>query len=389
MRRGESLSIRTGAARGWVLERPAGEPILTVARARPRAPWNSVPSPPQHPVSSLLQAFIEVLASLAPFLLLGFTVAGLLHAFVPPRIMARALGGTGLRGIVAGAAIGIPLPLCSCGVVPVAVELRKRGASRGATASFLVATPETGVDSIATSVAVLHPLMVVFRPVAALITAIASGVAVERLSTPPQTAADSADGCCEHGEEDITGDARGIRGGLRYAFDDLFAEVAVYLLPAILITAALTVWLDVPTAVTAAIGSPFVQMLVLLGLGIPVYVCATAATPIAAALIVAGFSPGAALVFLLAGPATNLMTISAVVNMLGRRAAVVYCATIAITSLAFGALLDAIYAAWGIAPAARAGHQHEHIGILHWTSAAIVGGLVAWHLAVRLRRARR
>lgn len=332
--------------------------------------------------------FAEVLAQLAPFLLLGFVAAGLLHAFVPARWLMRAVGGSGAGPILRAALIGIPLPLCSCGVVPVAVELRRRGAGRGATTSFLVSTPETGVDSISTSFAVLHPLMVVFRPLAALFTAVITGLAVERLTNSPEPPAAEQDAHCCHSsaEDEIDAGAKGLLGGMRYAFVDLFGEVGMYLMPAVLVTALLTVFIDVPSVVTEAVPSPFMQMLIILVAGIPVYVCAAAATPVAAALMLAGFSPGAALVFLLAGPATNLVTISAAVQTLGRAGAAVYVVTIAAVSLAFGALLDLLYAQLDIAPTASTGHFHEHLGWLQWTCAAIITAMVAWHVVRKLRR---
>ena len=143
--------------------------------------------------------------------------------------------------MVRAAMVGIPLPLCSCSVIPVAVELRNRGASRGATTAFLVSTPETGVDSIATSVAVLHPLMVIFRPLAAMLTAVLAGLAVERYSQGPVVAGDAEGDCCHDGSGEVEAtDARGFWEGMKYAYGDLFAAISVYLIPAILITALLT-----------------------------------------------------------------------------------------------------------------------------------------------------
>ena len=135
-------------------------------------------------VSEVLDSFIRVLAQLAPFLLIGFFAAGMLHVYLPSGLLARILGRPGFGSTVKAALLGVPLPLCSCAVIPVAVELRNSGASRGATASFLVATPETGVDSVAASMAVMHPLIVVFRPIVALVTAVTVGIAVERFSRP-------------------------------------------------------------------------------------------------------------------------------------------------------------------------------------------------------------
>lgn len=334
-------------------------------------------------VTTLVQGFALVLAQIAPFLLLGFFVAGMLHAFVPRSLLARAMGGTGPGPIIRAALVGIPLPLCSCSVIPVAVEIKKRGAGRGATTAFLVSTPETGVDSISTSVAVLHPLMVIFRPIAAMLTAVVAGLAVERFSEEPPDEEGEKGGCCHHAA-DTEESARGLWGGMRYAFVDLFAEISVYLVPAILITAVLTA--VVPLEFADSIGPSWLQMLILLVAGIPIYVCATAATPIAAALVLAGFSPGAALVFLLAGPATNLVTITTVAKTLGRRGAWIYVLCVASVSLVCGVALDLLFSILEIEPGAAAISTHEHVGLLAWVSSILLVGLIVWHLALRIRK---
>ncbi len=193
-------------------------------------------------MTELLRNFAQVLAQLAPYLLVGFTVAGLLHAYLPVGLLARHLGKPGFASVAKAALFGVPLPLCSCGVVPVAIELRKSGASRGATAAFLVATPETGVDSIAASVAVLHPLLVVFRPLAALLTAIVTGVTIERFApaaTDPDPPADAPPSCCSTTAPPPPQENR-LLSGLRYGYVDLFGDIARYLLPATLITAAMS-----------------------------------------------------------------------------------------------------------------------------------------------------
>ncbi|MEE2886855.1 MAG: permease, partial [Planctomycetota bacterium] len=283
--------------------------------------------------------------------------------------------------------LGIPLPLCSCSVIPVAVELRRQGAGRGATAAFMVSTPETGVDSISSSVAVLHPLLVIFRPLAAMATAVATGLAIERFAPADPETGSSAVDCCDHDASDqVDGQSRGLLGGLRYAFDDLLGEIAPYLVPALLITAALGVFLE-PSALSEFGVTPWLQRLVVLLAGIPVYVCATSATPVAAAMILAGISPGAALVFLLAGPATNLVTISAVRQNLGGKAAMWYILVVATLSYAFGTLLDYIWTTpdFRASPAAQL-HGHQDLSVVHWAASVFLGALMLWHIGRKLRR---
>ena len=213
-----------------------------------------------------------------------------------------------------------------------------------------------------------------------------AGLAVERYAERPAAAGDSASDCCHDAPNQVEAiSARGLWGGMKYAFGDLFAAISVYLLPAILVTAALTTIVPLDD-LAGSIGPSWLQMLILLFAGIPVYVCATAATPIAAGLILAGFSPGAALVFLLTGPATNLVTITTVGKTLGKRGAWIYLLSVALVSLSFGLILDLSFGLLGIEPEAAAIATHEHVGILSWISAAIVTGLIVWHLARRLLR---
>lgn len=327
------------------------------------------------------------LANMAPYLLLGIVVAGLLHALVPRTLLSRAMGGEGFGPVSRASLLGIPLPLCSCSVIPVAIELRRQGAGRGATAAFMVSTPETGVDSIMSSVAVLHPLLVVFRPIAAMVTAVATGLAIERFA-PAEAAVDSAAGagCSHHAVSELTGESRGLVGGLRYAFDDLLGEITPYLVPALLITAALGVFLE-PAGLSELGVAPWLQRLIVLIAGIPVYVCATSATPVAAAMILAGLSPGAALVFLLAGPATNLVTISAVKQNLGGRAALWYVLVVAVLSYAFGALIDGIWTMPDFQSEAAAHlHDHQHLSMVHWATSIFLGVLMVCHLGRKLQR---
>ncbi len=332
-----------------------------------------------------LEEFLTTMALVAPFLLLGFLIAGLLHAYVPRSLLVRAMGGAGIGPITRASLMGIPLPLCSCSVIPVATELRRMGAGRGATAAFMVSTPETGVDSISTSVAVLNPVLVIARPVAAIVTSVLAGLAVERFSTDPAEPTDAGvDSCCTHdAASKTTGAGRGLLGGVRYAFGELLGEIAPYLLPALILTALLSMWID-PQAIQEIDVAPWMQRLILLITGIPIYVCATSATPVAAALMVAGISPGAALVFLLAGPATNIVTISAVKNTLGRGSSLVYVVTVGLVSYGFGTLLDVFWVDLaGSTPSAHL--DHDHLMWLHWFSASVLGALMLWHIARKLR----
>lgn len=336
----------------------------------------------------------HILALSAPYMLLGFIGAGLLKAFIPDDFIARHLGSQGRSSLIKAALLGAPIPLCSCGVLPAAAGIRKQGASKGATTAFLISTPETGVDSIAVTWALLDPIMAILRPVSAIITALITGQLVrvfdpEPATTtttmhPPTVTDTDAESCC-HCNSNIAEQPASIiarlRSGLSFAFSDLFADIAGWFFIGILLSGVIslyvsTAWMD------AWLGNPLVAMLAMLLIATPLYVCATASTPIAAALILKGLNPGAALVFLLAGPATNAAAITVISRILGKRATVVYLGGIIACSFVFGASVDAIYAladiptSWHI----RASTPHDS-----WLGSACAIALIILFIGTRLR----
>ena len=302
------------------------------------------------------------LLDLAPFLLLGFLLSGAVHGLIPRVGIRKAFGKPGLGSVTRASLFGIPLPLCSCGVVPAAFSLRDQGASRGATIAFLITTPETGVDSVLVSAALLDPLLMVFRPVAALITGIAAGFAEDSFDRPVEEAegrgAEACGLCHDEGVPFGTPHhhrlGERLRTSFRYAFRDLFDDIVGWVLLGVLISAVITTALP-EDLFRGALGSETAQFLSVLVIGMPLYICASASTPIAASLILAGMSPGAALVLLLVGPATNAATILLVLRKLGRRAAGIYIGSIAGVSLALGLLLNRLYPAFGLDPKAQIG----------------------------------
>jgi len=314
-------------------------------------------------LTGLLSEFWTLLADMAPYLLLGFLVAGLLYVWISPRMVERHLGGKGLLPILKAALFGIPLPLCSCGVIPVSASLRKQGASRGATTAFLLSTPETGVDSIFVTFSLLGIVFAIFKPVAALFTGLVGGWLVTLLAEDePAVAREDLkcnDRCCAGEEDDAcgpdgAGEPRGgkLRRALIYGFITLPRDIGPSLLVGLLIAGVITV--AVPADFFAGVlSNRFAQMLVMMLFGIPIYVCATASVPVAAALMAKGVSPGAALVFLMTGPATNAATVAMVWNLMGRRTAVIYLATIALCALASGLVLDSLFTIPEVAAAAE------------------------------------
>src|SRR5262245_22553218 len=245
----------------------------------------------------------RLFAEAAPYLLGGLLLSGLLAALLPRARVERWLGGAGFRPVARAALLGIPRPLCSCGVVPAAISLRRHGASRGATVSFLVSTPETGVDSIAISFALLGPFLAIARPVAAFVSAIVAGLAVgaggeERGAADATTVSIDA----------VAGVPGRARRGLVHAIDEILGEIGPWLLGGVLFAGLLSISLP-DDFFTRVPGGAITSMLLMLAVGVPLYICASASTPVAASLIAKGLAPGAALVFLLVGPATNIATI--------------------------------------------------------------------------------
>lgn len=312
----------------------------------------------------------DLLKDAAPWMLGGFFLAGIIRGFVPTARIARLFGRSSWVSVVKAAAVGIPLPLCSCGVIPVAAALRKAGASKGAVASFVIATPETGVDSIFATYALLDLPMLIARPAAAFATAAVAGIAENTLAgkdapelKPPlescacgcgterAASGKAANGC----GDDAPGGSLWPRlgWGLRYAFGEMFEDMALYLLGGFLVAGVLAAFVP-PSLIAERLSSPFYQIIALVLMGTPVYVCATAATPIAAVLIAKGLSPGAALAFLLAGPATNASSLAVLSKYLGGRALVIYLISIVVMSMVAGLILNAGYDALGLAPRVKA-----------------------------------
>lgn len=276
---------------------------------------------------------------MAPYLLFGFAAAGLLAAWVSPRWLERHLGGSGPGPVIKATLFGIPLPLCSCGVVPIAFSLRRHGATRGATASFLLSTPQTGVDSILATYAMFGPLFAIYRPLVALATGLLGGGLVEALGERDSVRS-PAEAPAAGGEKESPkkGWAR-LREAVRYGLVSLPGDIALPLVIGLVISGLLAVL--VPEDLIARhLGRGILPMLLLMAAGVPLYVCATASVPVAASFLALGASPGAALAFLVVGPATNAATIAVVWRVLGRRTAALYLAAVVGIALGAGLLLD-------------------------------------------------
>ena len=329
---------------------------------------------------TFLSSLWAIVLDMAPYLLLGFFIAGLLYAFVPQTLIAKHMARPGFRSVLNATLLGIPLPLCSCGVIPTTVGLRRAGVSRGACTSFLISTPQTGVDSILATYSVLGLPFAIVRPIAALVTGIFGGLATDRLmglpsndpSRPPHRGGDNhaeggvdesnegvvecGCGCHSHDDNHSHNHAHnhshsanesspcgGVRGGLKkalgYAFGELLEDVGKWLAVGLLIAAIITV--AVPDNFFDALKDyPFVNMLIVLAIAIPMYVCATGSIPIALSLMMKGLTPGAALVLLMAGPAINSASMLVINKAFGKKQMTIYITSIVIGAILFGLGID-------------------------------------------------
>jgi uncharacterized membrane protein YraQ (UPF0718 family) len=332
----------------------------------------------------------ELLRESSVFILFGLLVAGLLKMFLSTQYVARHLGEGRFSSVFKAALFGIPIPLCSCGVLPAAASLKKQGANNGATTAFLISTPESGVDSISITYALIDPIMTVARPLVAFVTAMTAGV-LENLIDPPgltkgrnENGACPVDNCCS-GEDCEPEDhashhtfAEKFRAGIRYAGVDLWGDLAGWFVAGLLLAGVISAL--IPDALIGSyLGGGLFSMLLMLVVGVPLYICATASTPIAAAMILKGVSPGAALVFLLVGPATNMASLSVLLGFLGKRATAIYLAAISIVSVVSGLLLDVFYHQADVDPRAVVGQAAEIVPI----SVQIIGALFLAVLSVK------
>ncbi len=328
-------------------------------------------------MQTFLQSAWLTTVELAPWLLLGAFVAGVLHVLLPRDFVRRQL--TGRWSVPKAVALGVPLPLCSCGVIPVAISLREQRASRGATVGFLISTPQTGVDSILVSAAMLGWPFAIFKVLAALVTGIVGGLITDAMEPKSNELPTIRPGVAGHAGR------RTLRQAVRDLVDhalEIMHSIWGWLVVGVLLSAAISTLVP-QTALTglAAYGG-LAAMSFALAVSLPLYVCATASVPIAAALVAGGLPTGAALVFLMAGPATNVATIGSIRKTIGGRALVVYLATIIVGSMVAGLLFDQV-----LAPAAGDSHVHEH-PVTWWgvASAVVLMALVGWFAVSDLGR---
>lgn len=312
-------------------------------------------------LTDIAVGFLDTFADMAPYLLFGFLAAGLISVFISPKTVERHLGGRKIWSSVKAALFGVPLPLCSCSVIPVSASLKKHGAGNGATTSFLLSTPQTGVDSILVTLSLLGPVWAIYRPLAALLSGIFGGILVsmfvretEYSTSDSVESSGRAEDTCSTGDAgcaseacslDASKSSAGLSGKVRnvffYGFVTLPADIGRALLVGLFIAALITA--VAPDDFFAAhLGPGILAILIMMAAGIPIYVCATASVPIAAALIMKGVPAGAVWAFLVTGPATNAATLATIWKVMGIRTTLIYLGTVVLTAIGGGLLLDSV-----------------------------------------------
>ena len=313
-------------------------------------------------ISDFGSELLFLVSEMAPYLLLGFFFAGLLKAFFPVDRISKYLGRNKFGSAVNAAILGVPMPLCSCGVIPTGISFFRNGATKGATTSFLISTPQTGVDSILATYSLLGLPLAIIRPLVAFLTGILGGGLSHTLDKEQWSET----------KKSITEEKDSIKnlklaGRLKivmtYGFGELVEDIFKWLVIGLMAAALLSVLIP-DSFFTSFIGNPWLEMTMVLLASIPLYVCATGSIPIAAVFLLKGLSPGAALVFLMAGPATNVATMTVIGNSMGRKALLIYLFSIIGGALFFGALVNEFLpASWFTGFSVM---DHEHGFLPEW-----------------------
>ena len=289
--------------------------------------------------SKFLSELYYLVGEMAPYLLLGFLFAGLLKVFFPVDGITKYMGRKKFGSVVNAAILGVPMPLCSCGVIPAGVAFYRNGASKGATTSFLISTPQTGVDSIFATYSLLGLPLAIIRPVVAFLSGIIGGSLSHGIEKAQWSVAKTPGEKLKDKDQNKQGPGAKVKEVLSYGFGELVEDIVKWLVIGLLAAALLSVIIP-DTFIPRYIGNPWIEMSMVLLVSIPLYVCATGSIPLAAVLLMKGLSPGAALVFLMAGPATNVATMSVIGNTMGRKALIIYLGSIIGGALLFGTIVN-------------------------------------------------
>ncbi len=336
-------------------------------------------------INKILLAIWDMFLEMSPYLLLGFAFAGILHVLIPKSVVTKQIGKKGFLSVIKATLLGVPLPLCSCGVIPTGVSFYHNGASKGATNAFLISTPQTGVDSILVTSSLMNWPWAIARPIIALITGVFGGLLTDKMDDGTEFKA--VEECSDCGGDDcsVPQKKHWLVEIFNYAFIEFLGDISRQLVVGILIAVAITLLVP-PTVFSEYLTNPFVNMLLILVASIPLYVCATGSVPIGASLLALGVSPGAVLVFLMAGPATNAATITVLWKSLGKKATLAYLISIIAGALLFGIIIDyALPTEWFTISADEV-NQHIHKASDSWIAISSAIVLISLILYVEIKK---
>ncbi|MBN1212679.1 MAG: SO_0444 family Cu/Zn efflux transporter [candidate division Zixibacteria bacterium] len=321
--------------------------------------------------------------------IIGLVLAGLLWLVMNEKNISRLIRGSGVRGVLKAALLGIPLPLCSCSVLPVAGQFRRSGADKPSVISFLISTPESGVDSIALTYTLTDPVLTVARPVTAFLTAFLAGTAETFFKDKQEIIPTVTDGCgdecgcaCSNaadnsGNQNIV---KRIFSSVKYAFTDLLGDLAPYLFLGFVLAGLVGALIaDNPVSIPEVYRTGWAGYAGAIVIGLPLYICASSSTPLAAVLLTAGFTPGAVLVFLMVGPATNIASLVVFKKILGFRSTVRYLTAIVVVSIFCGILTDRVYALLNISAEYHDRAAEHGVGTIHIIAALVLVFFILFH----------
>ncbi|MCC6933373.1 MAG: SO_0444 family Cu/Zn efflux transporter [Deltaproteobacteria bacterium] len=333
----------------------------------------------------------QMICATAAYLFLGLFVAGVVHRYLSTKYVERSLSKPGLASVIKASLFGVPLPLCSCSVIPVGVEMRKLGASRGATAAFFTSTPEIGVDSFILSYSLLGPVLAFARTIAAFISAMSVGVLIDKLIPEDNQKIEEAKSCCCSAEATPMADecngkssTNALYDIISYSMGRLLSDISNVLIVGFIISGLISALVP-PEQLNFLNTSPLLACVLMLLISMPMYICATSSTPIAAALLAKGLFPGAALAFLLGGPVTNVTTLIALKKVLGLKGLATYVGVIFIVSLAVSYSVGLLYD-FGSADGHEAMHIHNSFSLWEQFAAALLIVLLCYHMLKALKR---
>lgn len=351
--------------------------------------------------TEFIQHFTDMFIDMSFYILLGLLCVGILHVFVKKESILKHLGADRFSSVVKASAVGVPLPLCSCGVVPTAIELKKGGASNGAVISFLTSTPQTGIDSIFATYSLMGPIMAVFRPIAAFCSGIIGGAVVNFLAKEETGEMETTTHCCCSSTEETTScckvEETSCCGGhekkenklvavLSYAFGDFLDEISTHFLVGMVVAAGISTLLPADFFVSLGLHEGFLSMFAMVLIGLPMYICSASSIPIALSLMEKGLSLGGGFVFLFTGPVTNMASLVVLGKALGRKVTGMYICSVIACSVFFGWILDYFTAYFQLTSSIIDCHTgHEELGMVSILSALVFAVLITKGIYINLK----